>query len=138
MCVHVYVIDSKGCMLTLQNARTCMDFVFFYDMRVQMHVLATCVPSYESKIFIYLAETVFIAGNVDEFLVYFLTLPWCLLCLPGELWPVCLCSDSGHYIDSHCTLWNPIFTELYARFSSFNVMSTACRQLQCTMNFLLN
>lgn len=32
-----------------------------------------------SKIFIYLAETIFIAGSVDEFLVYFLTLPWCLL-----------------------------------------------------------
>lgn len=32
-----------------------------------------------SKIFIYLAATIFIAGSVDEFLVYFLTLPWCLL-----------------------------------------------------------
>lgn len=32
-----------------------------------------------SKIFIYFAETIFIAGSVDEFLVYFLTLPWCLL-----------------------------------------------------------
>lgn len=52
------------------------------------------------KIFIYLAQTVFIAGNVDEFLVHFLTRPWCLLCLPMELWPVyvyiyilCVCAS---------------------------------------------
>lgn len=36
-----------------------------------------------SKIFIYLVETIFIAGSVDEFLVYFLTLPWCLLSPSG-------------------------------------------------------
>jgi len=46
----------------------------------------TCVQLYEPKVFIYLAGTVFLAANADEFLVYFLTLPRCLLCLPMELW----------------------------------------------------
>lgn len=93
ICVWVAVKFNRS---HCKNAPACIMCPYGADTHVQISVLTTCVQLYESKIFIYLAETVFIAGNVEEFLVYFLTLPWCLLCLPVELWLVYLCAYSWH------------------------------------------
>lgn len=136
VCVRACVSDGKFSMFALHNVSACMYFCTFMGhtvyMHAQMYVLTTCAQLYESKIFIYLAETVFIAGNVDEFLVYFLTLPWCLLCLPVELWPVYLCAYSGHYTYTHTylhsTVWNHIC--IYISRDKTNVLYILCIHLQ--------
>lgn len=74
--------------LDCKNAPMCTMYCYGTYLCEQIYVLMTCIQMSASKIFIYLAETIFIAGNVDEFLVYFLTLPWCLLSPRGV--SVCL------------------------------------------------
>lgn len=92
----------------------CKMLVFLCFYEPCMYDLTMCAIEQACKIFINLAETVFLARNVDEFLVYFLTLPWWLLCLQTELLPVYLCAYSGHYTYTHTYLqsavWNHIST----------------------------
>lgn len=77
-CVGTRVPVKHNC-LDCENAPACIMCRYGTYLCEQIYVLTTCIQMSASKIFIYLAETIFIAGSVDEFLVHFLTLPWCLL-----------------------------------------------------------
>lgn len=83
-CVGTRVPVKHNC-LDCGNGPACIMCRYGTCLREQIYVLTTCIQMSASKIFIYLAETIFIAGSVDEFLVYFLTLPWCLLSSRGVL-----------------------------------------------------
>lgn len=72
-------VPVKHNYLVCRNAPMCIMCRYGTYLHEQIYVLTTCIQMSASKIFIYLAETIFIAGSMDEFLVYFLTLQWCLL-----------------------------------------------------------